>query len=126
MYTASVEPAIADTCARSFLRSLQKAACGILGGGEALKVHDYRRVERLMRIAIALGTGQQPYVQVHGLPPGDESSTLPETFEVKLTNLLAAKASEVLSDAVQGAPEALARLDSEAEQILATEDIQLV
>jgi len=91
-----------------------------------LEVVQYRQVERWMRIAIALGNGQLPYVQVHGLPPVGGTRGLPELFEVKLTNLLAARAAESLAEALRGNAAAVQSLEREAEQILETEDIQLI
>src|SRR5262249_32698301 len=99
----------------------------ILEAPGALKATQLRRVERLMRIAIALaGEGQgMPYVAVHGLPPAT-GEALPEIRTIDLTDLMAERAAAHLPGAPQGNPEALRALEQEAERIIVTEDIQLI
>jgi hypothetical protein len=96
----------------------------------AAGVAQFRQVERLMRMAIALaGAGRGlPFVEIHGIPATEGASNpgaLPELLSVKLTDLLAARASDHLSEALAGNPEALRAIDKVAEKLLTTENIQL-
>jgi hypothetical protein len=115
----------------SLQRAIRRVAARILEAPGALSVSQYRRVERLMRIAIALaGAGRgMPTVEVHGLPPTGEpaanAGALPELFTVTVTDLLAARAADQLPAALQGDAVALRALDQEAERLLETENVQL-
>ncbi len=124
----SHEPAILDLAVISLHDAIRCTAIRILEEPGALDVTDFRRVARLMRIAIALaGAGSVlPHVEFHGIPPimGGPGS-LPETLSVNLTDLLAACASGHLPAALEGDPEALLAFEQEAERLLKTEDIQL-
>ena len=88
----------------------------------------FRRVGHLMRIAVALaGAGRgSPLVAFHDIRPVAGPGVLPEILSVKLTDLLAARASDYLPAALEGDPEALHAFEQEAELLLETEDIQLV
>ena len=83
------------------------------------------RVEYLMRIALDLaGVGNgMPLVKFDGLPPAGPGA-LPEILAVKLTDLLAARASNHLPAALDGdrRPSALLRAGGRADT--QTEDIR--
>ncbi|HEX8203169.1 MAG TPA: hypothetical protein VF590_22020 [Isosphaeraceae bacterium] len=122
------EPAILDLAVLGLQAAIRRAAARILEAPGDVTVADYRRVERLMRIALALagaGSSRMPHVQVHGLPPGAEPGALPELLSVDLTDLLAARAGEHLAAAPRGEPAALRAVEHEAERLLESEDIQL-
>ncbi len=128
MNSDSLEPAITELAVRSLHGAVRRVAGRLLEAPGSLDATQFRQVERLMRIAIALAGSREffPFVQVHDIPPDHETSKLPGLFGVKVTNLLAARASDFLSDALQGSPEAVRACEDEAERILQTEDIQLV
>jgi len=115
----------------SLHKATRRQAVRILEAPGALGASQYRQVERLMRIAIALaGAGRGiPTVQVHGLHPGGEQAAepgaLPEVFTVTLTDLLAARAADQLAAALEGDSEARRAFEQEAEQIILKENIQL-
>jgi hypothetical protein len=124
----SHEPAILDLTVFSLHSAIRHATARILETPVGLTVADYRRIERLMRIAIALaggGSSGPPHVHVHGLPPGDGPGALPEILSVNLTDLLAARVAAHLPGALNGEAEALDAFADEAERLLETEDIQL-
>jgi hypothetical protein len=122
------EPAILDLGVISLHDAIRRMSARILEAPEELELTRFRRVERLMRIAIALaGAGRGlPLVEFHSIPPVAGPETLPEILSVNLTDLLAARASDHLPAALEGDPEALRAFEQEAEQLLETEDIQLV
>jgi len=113
------------------VKSLHRAICRVvartLEAPAAPTISQFRQVERLMRVAIALaGAGRgMPTVQVHGIPASGGPDALPELLSVNLTDLLAARASDHLSAAVQGDPDALHAFEQEAERLVRTENIQL-
>jgi hypothetical protein len=124
------EAAILNLTVSSLHQAIRRLAARTLEAPGALGTGQFRQVERLMRIAIALaGAGRGlPFVEVHGIPPSvgpADPGALPELFSVKLTDLLAARASDHLNDALGGDPEALRALDKVAEKLLTTENIQL-
>ena len=128
--SASQDAAIFDLAVSSLQRAIRREASRILEAPEAMDVTQFREVERLMRIAIALaGAGDRvPFVEVHGIPPAiglGEPEDLPRVFTVDLTDLLAARAADHLPEALQGEPEALRAFEQEAERLLATETIML-
>ena len=124
------EAAIQKLTVSSLHQVIRRLAVRSLEAPGALDVGQFRQVERLMRMAIALaGAGRGlPFVQVHGIPssdPAHQPGALPELFSVKLTDLLAARAADHLSGALEGDPEALRAIDKVAEKLLTTENIQL-
>jgi hypothetical protein len=124
------DAAILKVTVTSLHQAIRRLAARTLAAPGALSVGDFRQVERLMRIAIALaGAGRGlPFVEVHGIPAAEVATNpgaLPELLSVKLTDLLAARASDHLSDAVQGDLNALRSLDKVADKLLTTENIQL-
>jgi hypothetical protein len=124
----SHEPAILDLAVLSLQTAIRRAAARLLEAPGEMTVAHLRRVERLMRIAIALagaGSTRMPHVQIHGIAPGSDPAALPELLSIDLTDLLAARAGEHLSAALRGEAEALRAVEQEAERILETEDIQL-
>ena len=122
------EPAILDLAVISLHDAIRRVAARILEAPGELEVTHFRRVERLMRIAVALaGAGRGlPLVEFHGIPPVDGPGSLPEILSVKLTDLLAARAADHLAAALEVDTEALRAFEQEAERLLETEDIQLV
>jgi hypothetical protein len=123
----SHEPAILELALISAHDAIRRVAVRILEGPGALDVTQFRRVGRLMRLAIALaGAGNGvPLVEIHGIPPAAGPGAPPETLSVSLTDLLAARAAGYLPAALEGDPEALRAFELEAERLLETEDIQL-
>jgi hypothetical protein len=107
--------------------AIRRMAARTLGQPGPLGVAEFRRVERLMRIAIAVaGAGEHTvYVETHAAPTGSEPGALVEPHSVELAGLLADRASGHLPGALRGDPEALRALVQEAERILETEDVQL-
>jgi hypothetical protein len=124
----SHEPAILDLTLLDLEGAIRRIAVRILGRPEVLDVSHFRRVAGLMRLAIALeGTGAGlPFAEYHGIPPMAGPGALPEILSVRVTDLLAARAADHLPAALEGEPEALRAFEREAEQLLETEDIQLV
>ena len=124
----SHEPAVLDLALISLHDAIRRVAARILEAPGALEVTDFRRVESLMGLAIALAGGGRgfPLVEFHGLPPAAGRGELPEILSVRLTDLLAARASDHLSAALEGDPEGLRAVEQEAERLLETEDIQLI
>jgi hypothetical protein len=124
----SHEPAILDLAVISLHDAIRRVAARILVAPGSLEVTHYRRVERLMRIAVALaGSGSGlPLVEFHGIPPVPGQGALPEILSINLTDLLAARASDHLSAALEGDPVALRAFEQEAERLLEIEDIQRV
>jgi hypothetical protein len=122
------EPAILDLAIISLHQAIRRVAARILSDPSALEPTHFRRVERLMRIAIDLaGAGKGlPLVEFHGLPPLGGSGALPETLSVNVTDLLAARAADYLPTALEGDPEALRAFEHEAEMLVETEHIQRV
>jgi hypothetical protein len=126
----SDEAAILKLTVGSLHNAIRRVAARILEAPGTLDTGGFRQVERLMRMAIALaGVGRGvPFVQVHGIPPSaapGDPEALPELFSVKLTDLLAARAADHLSAALEGDAEALRAFDKVAERLLLTENIQL-
>jgi hypothetical protein len=126
----SDEAAILKLTVGSLQNAIRRVAARILEAPGALDTGQYRQVERLMRMAISLaGAGRGlPVVEVHGIPPSaapGDPGALPELFSVKLTDLLAARAADHLSGALEGDAEALRAFDKVAERLLLTETIQL-
>src|SRR3954469_19113309 len=122
----SHEPAILDLALMSLHDAIRRVAARLLETPGALEVAHFRRVERLMRLAVALaGAGRgPPLVEFHGLPPAAGPGALPEILSVRLTDLLAARASDHLSAALEGDPDALRAVEQEAERLLETADVQ--
>jgi hypothetical protein len=122
------EPAILDLGIISLHDAIRRVAAGTLERRGSLDETHFRRVEHLMRIAVALtgAGGVLPYVQFHGITPVAGMGALPEILSVPLTDLLAARAADHLAAALRGDPEALRAFEQEAERLLETEDIQLV
>jgi hypothetical protein len=122
----SREPAILDVALISLHDAIRRIAARMLEAERELDAAHFRRVERLMRIGLDLtGAGQGlPRVEFHGLPPTPGLGGPPEILSVNLTDLLAARASDHLSAALEGDPEALRAFREEAERLLETEDIQ--
>jgi hypothetical protein len=122
------EPAMLDLGIISLHGAIRRVAARILEAPGALEVTQFRRVEQLMRIAVALaGAGRRlPLVEFHDIPPVASPGSLPEVLSVNLTDLLAARASNHLPPALEGDPEALRAFEQEAERLLETEGIQLV
>ena len=120
------EPAILDLGIISLHDAIRSVAARILEAPGTLRAAHFRRVERLMRIAVALAGAAAgcPWWRSTASPrwPG----ALPESLSVNLTDLLAARASDHLPPALEGDPEALCAFEQEAERLLETEDIQLV
>jgi hypothetical protein len=124
------EAAILKLTVGSLQSAIRRVAARSLEAPGALSVGQFRQVERLIRMAIALaGAGRGiPFVEVHGIPPAEREANpeaLPELFSVKLTDLLAARAGDHLSAALEGDAEALRAFDQAAEKLLLTENIQL-
>jgi len=119
----SHEPAILDLAVISLHDAIRRVAARILEAPEALEVRHLSRVERLMRIGVALAGagGGMPLVQFHGVP---SIAGPPETLSVNLSDLLAARASDHLGAALEGDPRALRDIEQEAERLLETENIQ--
>jgi hypothetical protein len=113
------------------IASLHKSICQRtirLLNVDSPSVDHFRRVERLMRIAIALsgaGSTRAPHVKIHNLPSEGGSDTLPAILSIDLADLLAARAAESLPGALRGEPEALLALVREGSHLLETEEIQL-
>ena len=124
----SHEPAVLDLALISLHDAVRREAARVLEAPGELEVTHFRRVESLMGLAIALaGAGRgAPLVEFHGLPPAAGRGALPEILSVRLTDLLAARASDHLSAALEGDPEGLRAVEQEAERLLETEDIQLI
>ena len=121
------EPAILDLAVMSLHNAIRREAARLLEAPGELEATHFRRIARLMRLALALaGEGRGlPLVEFRGLPPfrpGDP----PEILSVPLTDLLAARAADHLPAALEGDPAALRAVEQEAEQLLETEDIQRV
>jgi hypothetical protein len=114
------EPAILDLAVITLHDAIRRVAVRILEAPGALEVTHFRRVQRLMRIAVDLaGAGNGlPLVQFHGIRPGASPGARPEILSVNLTDLLAARASDHLPAALEGDPEALRAFEREAERIL--------
>jgi hypothetical protein len=126
----SDEAAILKLTVGSLHNAIRRVAARILEAPGTLDTGGFRQVERLMRMAISLaGAGRGvPFVEVHGIPPSaspGDPAALPELFSVKLTDLLAARAADHLSAALEGDAEALRAFDKVAERLLTTENIQL-
>ena len=124
------EAAILKLTVSTLQKAIRRVAARTLEAPDALDAGQFRQVERLMRMAIALaGAGRGvPFVEVHGIKPSEgaaDPAALPELFSVKLTDLLAARAADHLSEALTGDPDALRAFDKVAERLLATENIQL-
>ena len=121
------EPAILDLAIMSLHNAVRREAARLLEAPGELEATHFRRIERLMRLAVALaGEGRGlPLVEFHGLPPA-ELGELPEILTVPLTDLLAARVADHLPAALEGDPEALRAVEREAERLLETEDIQRV
>ena len=121
------EAAIHELAVRALHDAIRRAAGRVLDSTEPLAVSQFRQVERLMRLAIAVaGSGSRvPYVEVHGIPAGSDEGTLPQVLSIDLTDLLAARAADHLPGALRGEAESLRVLAEQADRILATEDIQL-
>ena len=124
----SHEPAILDLAVISLHDAIRRVAARILMAPRSLEVTHYRRVERLMRIAVDLAVAGRglPVVEFHGIPPVAGQGALPEILSIHLTDLLAARASDHLPAALEGDPDALLAFEQEAERLLETEDIQRV
>jgi hypothetical protein len=124
----SHEPAILDLAVTSLHDAIRRVAARILEAPGTLEVTDFRRLERLMRIAVALaGAGSgMPLVQFRGVPRVAGPRVPQETLSVNLSDLLAARASDHLGAALEGDPQALRSFEQEAERLLETEDIQLL
>jgi hypothetical protein len=122
----SHEPAILDLAVISLHDAIRRLAARILMDPGALEVTHYRRVGRLMRLAVDLaGSGSGlPLVEFHGLPAVPGPDPLPEILSINLTDLLAARAADHLPAALEGDPEALLAFEQEAERLLEIEDIQ--
>jgi hypothetical protein len=124
----SHEPAILDLTVISLHDAIRHVAARVLEAPGMLEVTRFSRVERLMRIAVALaGAGSgMPLVQFHGVPAVAGPPAAPEILSVNLSDLLAARASDHLGAALEGDPQALRGFEQEAERLLETEDIQLL
>jgi hypothetical protein len=122
----SHEPAMLDLALISFHCAIRRAAARLLEGSEELEVTRILRVGFLMRIALDLtGAGNGvPLVEFHGIPPSAGAGALPKVLSVKLTDLLAARASDHIPAALEGDPEALRAFELEAERLLETEVIR--
>src|SRR5688572_17181390 len=74
------EPASLDLAIISLHSAIRRVATRILQAPEALGPTHFRRVERLMRIALDLaGVGSGlPHVEFHGIPPTAGAATVPE------------------------------------------------
>src|SRR4051794_20421701 len=96
--SATTEPAILDLTVLSLQNAVRRVATRLLEGSEPIDLGTFRRVERLMRVAVAVGGGgtSQPFVEVHGLPAETSDGVLPGVMSVSLTDLLAARASDHL------------------------------
>jgi hypothetical protein len=123
----SHEPAIIDLAIMSLHEAIPRVAARILQAPGILEVKRFRRVERLMQIAGALGGegSRMPLVQFHGVPAIAGLAIQPETRSVNVSDLLAARASNHLGAALEGDPRALCSFEQEAERLLETEDIRL-
>ena len=126
----SPDPAVIDLATKSLLEASRRLALRALESPAEPSTADYRRVERSMRIALALATGgaeSRVQLQIHGLPPDpDAPFAVPETFHFEPARLLAAPQADLLPDALAGKREALEALVQEAERILVSEDIQII
>jgi hypothetical protein len=123
----SHEPAIVDLAIMSLHDAARRVAARILEAPETLEATDFGRVERLMRIAVAMGGegSRMPLVQFHGVPAIAGQPNPRQTVSVSLSDLLAARASDRLGAALEGDPRALRGFELEAERLLETEDIRL-
>jgi hypothetical protein len=121
------DAAIQSLTVKCLHQAIRRGAARILESPDALSMGQFRQVERLMRVAIALAGGGRglPTVQVHGIPSTGEPDALPEVLTVPLTDLLAARASDHLTAAIDGDADALRALQKVADRLLETEDIQL-
>ena len=124
------EAAITKLTVTSLQNAIRRVAARILEAPGSMNVSQFRQIERLMRLAISLaGAGRGlPFVEVHGIPPSaspGDPAALPELFSVKLTDLLAARAADHLSAALEGDADALRAFDKVAEKLVTTENIQL-
>ena len=123
-----LDSSIQELAVNSLHQAIRHLSARILEDPGSWEVEKMRRVERLMRIAIALaGAGNGiPWVEVHGIPAKGGPGDWPEILSVTLTDLLEARAADHLPGALQGDPEALRELARVAERLLEAEDIQLV
>ena len=121
----SRDAAVHDLAVRSLHEAIRRAAALILEAQGPATVADYRRVEWLMRIAVALAGGRPPHVQVHNLPAEGTGEALPGLLSVGLTDLLVARAADHLPAALRGEAGALGVLGDEAGRLIEVEDIQL-
>jgi hypothetical protein len=122
------DPAILDIAVMSMHDAIRHVSARILERPGTLDVTHFSRVERLMRVAVALtgGGGGMPLVQFHGVHPVAGPAPLTETLSVNLSDLLAARASDHLGAALEGDPQALRGFEQEAERLLEAEDIELL
>jgi hypothetical protein len=122
------EHAILDIAVMSMHDAIRHVSARILEGPGTLDVTHFSRVERLMRVAVALtgGGGGMPLVQFHGVHPVAGPAPLTETLSVNLSDLLAARASDHLGAALEGDPRALRAFEQEAERLLEADDIELL
>jgi hypothetical protein len=111
------------------LTALRRLSARLLSGQAEPTVAQYRLVERLMRIAIALagaGNVRHPYVQPRQDVPDETGSILlRQVTKVELPDLLASRAADQIAAAFAGDETARAKVEAVAEHILLTEDIQL-
>jgi hypothetical protein len=123
----SHEPAIVDLAVITLQDAIRRIAARTLEAPRTLGLAHFSRIERLMRIAVALADGRNgmPQVRFHGVPRIAGLTTPPETLSVNLSDLLAARASDHLGAALEGDPHALSGVEQEAERLLETEDIQV-
>jgi hypothetical protein len=121
------DAAILSLTVKTLHQVIRRRAARILESPNALSMGQFRQVERLMRLAIALAGGGRglPTVQVHGIPSSGAQDELPEVMTVPLTDLLAARASDHLTAALEGDADALRALEKVADRLLETEDVQL-
>jgi hypothetical protein len=122
-----LEPDIQAVVTLALHRAIRRIAARILATPGVLKPGDYRQVQYYMRMALSLigVEGKMPTVMYHGLTqPG--AGPIPEILSLELPDFLAARAGTHLAQALEGQPEARAAIEREAEQILLTENVQLV
>jgi hypothetical protein len=123
----SLEPEIQSLVTLALHRALRRIASRLLETPGVLNPRDFRQVQYYMRVALAIAgiEGKVPTVEYHGLHlPG--TGPLPEILQLDQPDLLAARAGENLAAALDGDLAARAAIEREAEQILLTENIQLV
>jgi len=125
--TPANDPDVRRLMDASLHRSIRQLAIRLLDH-ETPSLDRYRLVERLMRIAIALGGAggtRAPRVKIHKMPADESPGVLPEIISVDLADLLADRGADSVPGALLGDPESLERLVQVGAHLIETEEIQL-